>query len=63
MKCEGNCAQGGEDFHRGDVRYVHVVDPDSGRDWGNYWYCENAVESDQGAGFIVTDADAEGGKP
>ena len=50
-KCEGDCIEThGE--HSGDVQHVHVVASD-GYDWGDFWYCRNAIEEDSRRGFVV----------
>lgn len=48
--CEGVCADG----CTGDTRRVHVVAED-GYDWGYFMYCETAIKTDRGRGFIVID--------
>lgn len=49
-KCGGGCERelGG---HRGEVKFVHVYDANV--DWGNFWYCEAAIECDKERGFTV----------
>ena len=54
INCDGNCTE-----HFGEVRRVNVFDPETSHDWGDFNYCENAVMSDQGKGFIVTDIEAD----
>jgi hypothetical protein len=58
-QCEGNCKP-----HSGDiVTRVRVVDPKSGKDWGEWLYCAEAIDRDRSQGFEVTDvtvSDAEG---
>lgn len=51
MKCEGRCEEPDECI--GNVVTVHVVGS-SGRDWGNFNYCETAMALDRENGFIVT---------
>jgi hypothetical protein len=46
--CEGECKAHGE--CRGDVQRVHVS---KDRDWGDFWYCERAVEKDRSRNFDV----------
>lgn len=46
--CEGSC-----DTHRGPVVLVHVVDEDTGFDWGKFWYCEEAIQIDRDGGLHV----------
>lgn len=49
IDCDGACEN-----HIGDVIAVNVVDQKDGRDWGDYNYCEAAIEEDRDAGFAVT---------
>lgn len=48
--CDGNC----ED-HRGMVRRVHVAAKD-GYDWGFFYYCDEAVDTDTRNGMKVDDS-------
>jgi len=45
-ECQGGCEK-----HVGAVRKVHVGD--GFKDWGEFWYCEAAIERDRGQGFTV----------
>jgi len=45
--CEGACKH-----HVGPIQRVHVVG--HGHDWGEFWYCQNAIEEDRRRGFTVT---------
>jgi hypothetical protein len=47
--CEGTCEP-----HSSPVVRVRVVDPSSGKDWGEFWYCGEAVGEDERRGFVVT---------
>lgn len=47
--CEGAC-----DNHYGEVIQVNVYDRRSLKDWGNFWYCKNAIKKDIESGFDVT---------
>lgn len=44
--CQGRC-----DCHHGEVHRVHVWHWP--KDWGVFWYCENAIAVDQRNGFVV----------
>lgn len=46
--CQGSC-----DPHEGAVRTVRVVHPN--HDWGDFQYCDTAVEEDRSRGMEVTD--------
>ena len=54
MDCEGNCV---EDYgeHEGEVKTFNVVHPQPFKDWGPFDYCENAVKTDIGNGFELTE--------
>jgi len=45
-ECEGSCAK-----HAGVVRKVHVWH--GYKDWGEFWYCEAAIEIDRARGFTI----------
>ncbi len=45
-KCEGSCEE-----HRGEVVRVRVTD--TGKDWGEFDYCEAAIEEDKRRGLFV----------
>ncbi len=45
-KCEGSCEE-----HRGQVVRVKVTD--IGKDWGEFDYCEEAIEEDERRGLDV----------
>jgi hypothetical protein len=47
--CEGAC-----EVHSENLRQVHVVDNESGRDWGEFTYCDNAIQEDLRRGFQIT---------
>lgn len=47
--CEGECKSHGE--CRGEVHRVHVTN--LARDWGEFWYCERAIEKDRSNHFDV----------
>ena len=46
--CDGGCR-----IHIGRIRTVTVVDKDSGRDWGEFNYCQEAIDEDTKRGFEV----------
>jgi len=50
--CEGACVEL-ENGHSGIDKLVHVIDEDSGHDWGNFVYCENAIKIDKDRGLTV----------
>ena len=52
MKCEGSCDRL-SNGHRGEVVLVHVYDDKNSKDWGEYWYCQDAINSDRHSGFRV----------
>jgi len=43
LKCDGACEE-----HTGEVKVVNV------HNWGNFNYCESAIEEDTHRGLIVT---------
>ena len=47
-KCEGACEQ-----HNGPIMLVKVFDPENKKDWGKFYYCSTAIETDRNNGFIV----------
>ena len=53
-KCMGACEE-----HRGEVRLFNVTDPKHDTDWGDFWYCQEAVALDTGRGFMVTEVAPE----
>jgi hypothetical protein len=48
-QCEGACSK-----HVGQIQRVQVKDPRNQYDWGDFWYCEAAIEEDTERGFAVT---------
>lgn len=48
-ECSGNCEE-----HIGKIQYVNVKDPKIGYDWGEFYYCEEAIKCDTENGLIVT---------
>lgn len=46
MTCEASCKQ-----HTGDVLRVHVWG--AMHDWGEFWYCDTAIEEDRQRGLTV----------
>lgn len=48
-ECYGSCEE-----HIGKIQYVNVKDPKTGYDWGEFYYCEEAIKGDTEDGFIVT---------
>ena len=49
-KCEGNC-----ECHKGSTQLVRVWDKKKGnnKDWGHFWYCQEAIEIDEKNGLTV----------
>lgn len=50
-KCEGMCCP----EHRGNVQLVHVYDVSTfpNVDYGMFWYCDEAVDTDRARGLVV----------
>lgn len=48
--CMGNCEGRGNECD-GETKHYHVFDKET--DWGDYWYCEKAVQQDRDRGFTV----------
>lgn len=48
MKCEGQCEQ-----HIGRVVRVEVFDNVTMKSWGDFDYCQQAIEDDRAKGFTV----------
>jgi len=48
-ECFGDCEK-----HIGKVQYVNVKEPKSGYDWGEFYYCGEAIKCDTNNGLIVT---------
>ena len=48
MRCDGACEK-----HVGRVVVVGVVS-ESGKDWGEFNYCQQAIQDDTEDGFVVT---------
>jgi hypothetical protein len=48
LLCDGDCPE-----HQGEVRKVNVTHPDPFYDWGEFNYCEVAIEKDEADGFEV----------
>ena len=40
-ECYGSCEE-----HVGKVQYVNVKDLKTGYDWGEFYYCEDAIKCD-----------------
>ena len=53
-KCFGSCEE-----HIGKIQYVNVKDLKVGHDWGEFYYCEEAIKCDTENGLIVTILDDE----
>jgi len=52
IKCEGSCDA--LDYgHYGNIRKVHIFDDRYGKDWGEWFYCQCAVDGDINNGFRV----------
>jgi hypothetical protein len=51
--CEGACQ--GEGLCGGRVRKVTVRNPETGYYWGEFWYCDTAIEIDRTHGLTVTE--------
>jgi hypothetical protein len=47
-QCEGAC-----DEHVGPLRLVRVKDMRTRYDWGNFLYCEAAIQEDIDRGFAI----------
>jgi len=49
--CEGNCHK-----HKGKVKKCSVICNRNiaKKDWGYFWYCENAIEHYRKNGFTIT---------
>lgn len=58
-KCEGMCCFNHNDNADREVRTVRVVS-NGGRDWGEFTYCDEAVEIDQDNGFTVLPVEFKG---
>ena len=50
MECQGKCNSHHMCF--GEVKKVNVKDIHE--DWGNFYYCEQAIEKDKNNGFVIT---------
>jgi len=50
MKCQGIC--GMHNRCVGEVKKVHVED--FYKDWGEFYYCDYAIQFDESNGFTVT---------
>ena len=48
-ECYGSCEE-----HIGKIQYVNVKDSKDGYNWGEFYYCENAIKDDTENGLIVT---------
>ena len=48
-ECYGSCEE-----HIGKIQYVNVKDPIFSHDWGEFYYCEEAIKCDTENGLIVT---------
>ena len=48
LLCDGDCSE-----HEGEVRKVHVKHLNPFHDWGEFNYCEKAIEKDSADGFEV----------
>jgi hypothetical protein len=53
--CWGACEE-----HRGQVKLVRVLDLPNSRDWGLFWYCDEAIETDRKDGLTVHIQEDEG---
>lgn len=53
MECEGSCEN-----HEGEVVKVKVKTL-KGFDWGEFYYCQNAIKEDRNRGLIVTEVEQE----
>jgi hypothetical protein len=49
LECQGKCKE-----HRGTIRRVEVRDIRSGKDWGLFSYCDEAIEEDIRRGLDVS---------
>ena len=50
-KCDGRCSMFGD--CRGEVRRVSVYSGNGRRNWGEYSYCDVAVQTDTKNGYLV----------
>lgn len=50
MDCSGSCEE-----HTWDVQQVHVWG--NCHDWGEFWYCEEAIREDRRRGLTVEPVD------
>jgi hypothetical protein len=48
VRCDGSCEE-----HVGIVKRVHVYDPRTRSDWGEFDYCDAAIAEDESRGFRV----------
>lgn len=51
LYCQGAC-----ELHDGEHRLVHVTDKRMGKDWGLFWYCDEAIRTDKCRGLHVEEA-------
>ena len=49
MKCQGECSE--QDKCVGEVKKVRVVE--GLKDWGKFYYCDYAIQTDRDNGFTV----------
>lgn len=49
IECQGKC-----DKHRGSIKRVEVRDIRNGKDYGLFWYCDEAIEIDIRSGLTVS---------
>ena len=54
-KCEGVCFEEGK--CHGELKYVRVTEKHM--DWGNFYYCDNAIKTDRDSGFSVRVPESE----
>ena len=52
FECQGNCKE-----HRGMIHRVEVRDIRNGKDWGLFWYCDEAIDEDIRRGLDVSIVD------
>lgn len=54
LGCDGDCEE-----HTGARQTVHVTHPPTKKDWGNFVYCQSAIEVDKRRGLAVEVVNAE----
>ena len=60
LKCDAEYAHDADYPCSHDVRIVHVMRP-GGTDWGEFAYCQNAIDEDERRGFLVIEMEVARG--